>query len=233
MSTDLLWILVRSTVQLFPECGLHFRPSTHLSFLVPFSSAGEIVDDASLSNDTDAVDLVLKSLREIGANALDADNKDQQKQSARILKRIIRLYHKTSTKNTVAAGQMIDVADELLQLLEHKRKRLYRSNPNDLIEFLADEANPSDILKTLSIWTSLPDTTIAAIPVLHTLLGRGAHASMSSELSGSLLSLKRARLRLREESTLELRSSKDLDVDKVPNQSIWKKMSNGMVVVAK
>jgi hypothetical protein len=125
---------------------------------------------------------------------------------------------------------MINVADELLQLLEHKRKRLFRSNPNDLIEFLADEANPSDILKTLSIWTSLPDTTMEAIPVLHTLLVRGAHASMSSELSGSLLSLKRARLRVREENTMELRSSKDPEVE---NQSIWKKMSNGMVVVAK
>jgi hypothetical protein len=143
---------------------------------------------------------------------------------------------------------MTDVADELLQLLQHKKKHSpFNSNPNDLIEFLADEANPSDILKTLSIWTSRPDTktktssiwtpppdtTMEAIPVLHTLLCRGAHASMSSELSGSLLTLKRARLRIREEKTIELRSSKDSDVDKVPDQSIWKKMSSGMVVVAK
>jgi hypothetical protein len=124
---------------------------------------------------------------------------------------------------------MINVA-ELLQLLDTRKR--YSLNPNDLIEFLADEAN-QDILKTLSIWTSLPDTSMEAIPVLHTLLGRGAHASMSSELSGSLLSLKRARLRLREENTMQIRSNKDLDVDKVPDQSIWKKMSNGMVVVAK
>jgi hypothetical protein len=233
VSTVLLWTLVRITIQLFPERDFYCRPSTHLSFLVPFSSAGEVVDDTVLSNDTDSIDLVLKSLREIGASALDADNKDQQKQSVRTLKRIIRLYHKTSMKKTVAAGQMIDVAGELLQLLEHKRKRLFRSDPNDLIEFLADEANPNDILKTLSIWTTLPDTTMEAVPVLHTLLGRGAHASMSSELSGSLLSLKRARLRLREENTMDLRSSKDLDVDKVPNQSIWKKMSKGMVVMEK
>lgn len=195
------------------------------------------MDDPILANDRDAVGLVLKSLREIGASALDADRKDQQKQSARVLKRIIRLYRKTSTKTTVAAGQMIDVADELLQLLEHKRNRSpFRSNPNDLIDFLADEANPSDILKALSIWTSPPDTTMEAIPVLQTLLCRGAHASISSELSGALLSLKRARLRIREENNTELRSStrsKDPDVDKVPDQSIWKKMSNGMVVVAK
>jgi hypothetical protein len=129
---------------------------------------------------------------------------------------------------------MTDVADELLQLLEYKRKHSRAHfNPNDLIAFLADEANPNDILKTLSIWTSLPDTTMEAIPVLHTLLCRGAHASISTELSGSLLSLRRARLWIREESTIELRASKDLDVDNVPDQSIWKKMSNGMVVVAK
>jgi hypothetical protein len=141
---------------------------------------------------------------------------------------------------------MTDVADELLLLLEHKKKHSpFNSNPNDLIEFLADEGNPSDILKTLSIWTSRPDTktssiwtsppdtSMEVIPVLHTLLYRGAHASMSSELSGSLLTLKRARLRIREEKTIELHSSKDPDVDKVPDQSIWKKMSNGMVVVAK
>jgi hypothetical protein len=208
------------------------HPSTHQ--LTCHSSAGETIDDPLLSNDTDAVDLVLKSLREIGASALNADRKDQQQQTARTLRRIIRLYHKTSTKKNVAVGQMTDIADELLQLLEHKKKNSpFRSNPNDLITFLADEANPSDILKTLSIWTSPPDTTMEAIPVLHTLLCRGAHASMSSELSGSLLTLKRARLRIREEKMIELRSSKDSDVDNVPGQSIWKKMSNGMVVVAK
>jgi hypothetical protein len=213
------------------EIGTH--QLTHPLLLVSFL-AGEIVDDPSLSNDKDAVGLVLESLREIGACALDTEGKDQQTQSARFLKRMIRLYRKTSTKKSLATGQMTNVPAELLLLLEHKRKHSRAdSNPNDLIEFLADEASPSDILQTLSTWTASSDTTMEAIPVLHTILRRGAHASISSELSGSLLSLKRARLRIREESTIELGLSEDPDVDEVPEQSIWKKMSKGVVVVAK
>jgi len=210
------------------------HPTNYLLFCL--ISAGEIIDSPSLSKDDTVVGLVLGFMREIGAKALDTEGQGRKKQAARILKRIIRLHHKASMKESLSANRLCNISDELLHLLEHRKNHIGgMSSPKKLIDFFADEADPSDVLQTLSTWTTSSETTMDTIPVLHKILSRGAHASMSSELSGSLLSLKRARLRMNEDTDSgdATESSEHTGAAGTSEPSTWKKMASGMVVVAK
>jgi hypothetical protein len=200
-----------------------------------YTAGGEILDDRTLSNSEDILNLLFTYLRTIGLNALDMDATGRHLVSARILKRILRLFRKAATTASLVARRMANVPEELLNLLEYSESHAKGTSiSKELVEFLADEAAPGDILNTLSNWAVLSDAKLDVVPILHTILRRGAHASMSSELSGSLLSLKRARLRLSEHDSDETTDAIfSTDDNEAKDESIWKKMSSGMVAVAK
>jgi hypothetical protein len=161
--------------------------------------------------------------------AVDADDGSRQT-AARTLQRILRLYSKSSFR------QFVDVPAELVSLIEHRageRTSSITSEPKalDLIQFLAEEAIPGDILKALVLCDSSPCFQPELLPVLHKVLARGA--STGSELSASLLRIKRARLRLGQLSTLDSDSRPSDEYDPVSKRSIWKSMATGMVAMEK
>ena len=190
------------------------------------------MEDPNLLEDERALSLMLSYVREIGLKAINAEEKDRHT-STRTLKRIIRILQKAAATPSDAASRLVDVPLEMHTWLKHKADK-DPANPQshfELIEFLAQEALPANVLKTLSLWTEGVNMDRDAFPVLRTILQRAAHASMSSELSGSLLRLRRARLRLNADTEVQA-LSEDVD-DRVAGQILWKSMSNGMLTVEK
>jgi len=193
-----------------------------------FVAATEILDDPGLAKDETALSLMLSYVREIGLKAIDAEEKDRHS-STRILKRIIRVLQKAAVTPSDAARRSVNVPLELHDWVKHRADK-DPANPQseiELIGFIAQEALPADALKTMALCTESVSMDRDAFPLLQTLLRR---ASMSSELSGSLLRLRRARLRLNADTQVE--QTEDVDT-RVSGQSLWKSMSNGMLTVAK
>jgi hypothetical protein len=207
------------------------RPLSAADCHILFYLAAEILDDPVLCKDESALSLVLLYSRDIGLKAVDGETPFERGFARRTLKRILRLFRKATTGSSTEARQSLNVPLELLKLLDHKASQ---SNSNAgfaevkrLIEFLADEAMPNHILEALVLWSKLTVTDIDIFPILQTILRRAAHAAMNSELSGSLLRLRRARLFLNDSKT-----TTETDDDDA-SESIWKRMSNGMLTVAK
>lgn len=209
-------------------------------------TAGEILDSQSLSNDKKAVVLVLTNLRTIGKRMLETE----ESIPIRTLKRILRLFHKASTSPSPVTRQVLNVPTELLQLVEHKVEQQQTHNDSDslssdsrqkvleLIGFLSEEAMPFDILQTFVLMTKSFNPEQETFSFLHGILVRGVLLSLNTELSGTLLRLKRARMEQTKKQTncseTEIVSSDvDLHNDGYPTESIWKQMSNGMVEVDK
>lgn len=200
---------------------------TPLALLRLSFTAGEIIDDSKLSKQDSSLELVLKQIRLVGLYSLDAADDESQQVAARTLKRILRLYEKSAFR------RVVDVPGELLKFLEHRAgKRLVDiTEPNvlELIQFFAEEAIPEDVLRAMSMDKPPANFQPEIFPVLHTLLSRGA--SSGSELSASLLRIRRSRQRLG--GRLSVPSVDDSPDDDSTSQSIWKNMSTGMVAIGK
>lgn len=186
------------------------------------------MDDPILSTRQDALDLVLQHLRLVGVLALDSVDESGQS-AARTLRHILRLYSNSSFR------QFVDVPAELARLLVHREKdraSCITTEPRvlELIRFFADEAIPGDALKTLALCDSSLAFQPELLPVLHTILARGA--ATGCELSTSLLRIKRARLKLGQPFTVNAEDNHINDCNESSKQ-IWKRMARGMVVVEK
>jgi hypothetical protein len=145
---------------------------------------------------------------------------------------------------------------ELLRWIEHKEKGLPAKPPADspttpklhpevleLIHFLAVEAEPLDVLRALSLWGSLDTFQPDLVPILHTILPKGA--SSGSELSTALFQIKMARQRLLAgennnnnnmllfTSSLPSESRLSDDSDRSASVSIWKSMAAGSLTIDK
>jgi hypothetical protein len=144
---------------------------------------------------------------------------------------------------------------ELLRWIEHKEKELPAKPPSDspstpklhpevleLIHFLAVEAEPLDVLRALSLWGSLETFQPDLVPILHSILPKGA--SSGSELSTALFQIKMARQRLMANennnnnmllftSSLPSESRLSDDSDRSASVSIWKSMAAGSLTIDK
>lgn len=194
-------------------------------------AAGEILDDPILSAKDDALQLVLNHLRHVGIFALDAETFGSEG-SFEILKRILRLFGKRSLR------QIVDIPSELLRFVEHRAgKKSFLLSPEQkalaLVEFFADYAIPSDLLKTLALAESPACFQPELFPVLHKVLFRGA--STGNALSTSLLRIRRARNRLNYLSTSKSNQEVRPRVasDGGEKEILWKCMSKGLVAIEK
>lgn len=218
----LLWTLVSATPRKLPlwSCCL----------TLPVS-AGEILEHKVLSRDREALDFVLVNARKIAENALQNGELNQ-----RGMRRVLRLLKNGAASESREARKTFNVPQELLRLLKMRTG----SEPREVDEyivtflrFLREEAMPQDLLETLSSWSGSAYLQDAAFPTLHTLLRRGANASRSTELSTTLLRLRRARVRRHIVDEGLDKPGANLEQDSMSGQTIWKSMSNGMVTVAK
>jgi hypothetical protein len=183
------------------------------------------MESPSLSALHSIVDLMVKSLRQIAKSALDSD--ENQQNSTLILRRVVRIYSKPYFR------KLVDVPKELLFLIKHKAEdatsRLM-SYPKAMtfIEFLVDEAFPSDLLKALTLGEKYPIHQPELLPFLNKVLIRGA--LLGSELSVSLLRIKRARQRLEQP---ESSSTTNNNIDQPPKWGIWTSMASGVLNIDK
>ena len=216
-------------------CGvLHSNPSrfshrirSTLSFVV----AGEIVESPSLSSDGSVLSLLLRFLREITQSALDTGDQEM----LRTLKRFVRLLHEMSVVARSIKENGLNVADELRLLLEYKeRKCKSKREILDLVHFLANEANPTDLLEALSEWTGFHELQFDTLTVLQGVLECGTRCALNSELSGSLLRLRKARRLMENHRPIgaqpaEMRDSMVLTEE----PTIWSLMAQGLVAIDK
>ena len=173
-------------------------------------------------------------LREIGLSAL---KQSDQEYMFRTLKRVLRLFHHFSQSER----QLFSFSKELNTLLNHKEEECGGGNRRhekvlELIHFMAQEAPPSVFLEAFQTWTSTHEWPEDTVKVLQMVLKRGTRAALTSELSGSLLRLRRARQRMKSgfdgaESTYRQKrspSTKDMQAS-----TVWKLMSQGLVAIEK
>lgn len=186
--------------------------------------------------------LLLKYLREIASDAINQRDLERQNAMFRSLKRVIRLFSQMASLSRGDGAQSVSVPDELLALIEYKdtcsggsRNRINRE-VLDLIYFLGKEAAPNDFLKAFSTWTAKHDALADTVHVLQSVLMRGSRLALNTELSGSLLRLRRARQRMNmshmEGGLIEAVTKSGNNVTGA-GQTIWSLMSNGLVVIDK
>ena len=193
--------------------------------------------NGKLLSNKDALHSVLCCLREIGAASL-ALCSDPSKQTAgfETLKKVLKLFEKMSSSDSLVCRNSINVSDELLTLFQ-KWKIESRSNGDDrkmylLIDFVIDVSSvPADVIKALLLWSPNHDGKFIFSRV-ENLLRRGVHfAVFNCELSGTLLRLNYAR------TTFEGLDSIDTDTgrrgDTTNMNRIWDRMGTGDVSINK
>ena len=143
-----------------------------------------------------------------------------------------------ANKSSDKARKNIDVPTELHSLLGYKAGSSAASSSDvlELINFFAKEAAPSDFLQAFSKWTSDHEMLSDSIHVLQTVLRKGARFALNTELSGSLLRLRRARRHHLDNSIRHVPEShnKHEPSEHGPGeQTLWSMMSKGLVVIDK
>jgi hypothetical protein len=166
---------------------------------------------------------MISSLRIIAKSSLDSDNNIQN--SVKYLRRIIHIFSKSSFR------KLVNVPKEVLLLIRHKAgtatSRInFDRNILEFIQFIAEEVIPDDLLQALIIAEASPTYRPELLPILHRLLERGTR--LGSELSASLLRIKRARQMLED----SMDSPKD-DIESAPTRGIWARMALGAVTIEK
>jgi hypothetical protein len=174
---------------------------------------------------------VVIQLRIIGRQAVEGKTMIKE-ESNKTLRRILRLFEKTSFRD------FADVSVEISTLIRiRSQNRVDGNSPEPqhlaLIQYFADEAIPGDVLKALASEHSSSSHHAELLPSLRTLLSRGA--ATGSELSASLLRIKKARQMIENRpASLDFARAEVSDLDFASNkQSIWKRMSSGMVTMDK
>jgi hypothetical protein len=205
-------------------------------------SGGEVLDDYTLSNQEESLDAVATNLRSVSLKCLD--HEDGFFHGQRKLRRVLRLFSKKRYRDSYS------VQGELLRWIFHKEQSLFANPASDgstsslhpdileLIHFLAEEAEPMDVLRALSMWCSSETFQPGLVPILHSILPKGA--SSGSELSTALFHIKIARQRLVAGDTNRLISSLPSESrslgeysDRSVPVSIWKSMAAGNLTIDK
>lgn len=124
---------------------------------------------------------------------------------------------------------MLDVPKELLGWLQHQSATTEGRSERTLriLNFIAEEAFPADVFETVKLWSEDSDADLetAIIPLLRTVLRRAAFLPSSNELSGALMRLRLSRQQ-QEQQNATVQEEDD-------HRGIWKRMSTGMLTIAK
>ena len=141
--------------------------------------------------------MLLQNLRIISRDALDKQSPDWEGETSSTLKRVVRLLHRLSAASMSAGERLVSVPHELHSLLAYRESLDTTKGRSrgviDLVHLLAREALPNDFLRAFSMWTASHDELSDTVHVLQAVLGRGVQRAIQTELSGSLLRLRRAR----------------------------------------
>jgi hypothetical protein len=146
----------------------------------------------------------------------------------RVLRRVLKLFEKMSTNESLVCRKSIVASDELNTIFQDWKIQSGSSGDDEkmylVIDFVvAESSEPGDVLQALMLWASSNETGESLCPRLRSLLRRGVHyAALNGELSGTLLRLKRART-----TFTELVLSPVDDANAKSSSGIWDRMATG------
>lgn len=185
-------------------------------------AVSEILENPSLSSLHSTVDLMVASLRIIAKFSLDAND---NKSSMKYMRRVIHIFSKSSFR------KLVNVPLEILFFIRHTAgtatsSLAFDSKTLEFIQFLTEEVIPDDLLQALIIAETSPTLRPELLPILHRVLARGT--SMGSELSASLLRIKRARQKL-----ARVIDGPKVDSETVTACGVWAGMAEGTVTIEK
>lgn len=197
--------------------------------------ANEVANNTALARKEDVLGVVLNFLREIAQSALD---KTDAHIRFRTLKRTLRLFHQLSQSSD---AQVFSFAEELNTLWKRKEEQCSAGNKQsaevlELIHFMAREAPPSDFLEAFYTWTATHEWHQDTVAVLQSVLKRGTRVALNTELSGSLLRLRRARQRIKSGPQGGGRSfwQTTYHSEKMLSEpTVWSLVSQGLVAIDK
>jgi hypothetical protein len=200
--------------------------------LVRQTAVGEILDSKKLLSKQDVLDQVVQCLRKVGLGALDVARKPSESEIGfGSLKRVLRLFHKMSTSASPRCRSAVEVADELCAFLQHWKGVVEMPGKDTdifgLIDFFIKESAPNDVLRALVQWSKSYKLGPNVFPRLDDILRQGVNVALQSELSGSLLRLKHARLAFKDAESMP-----SLDEDR-DGDGIWRRMSSGVLSIDK
>lgn len=197
--------------------------------------ASEILENAKLLSNEDALSRVLRSIRKIGVESLATiANPATESMGFRILRRVVKLFERMSTSGSLVCRKAIVLSDELCTIFKEWKIRSGCNGEDPktylIIDFVINECSaPEEVLRALTILASPNDTIEALVPRLRSLLRRGVHyAALNGEMSGTLLQLKRART-----TFSELVLSSDDGARSQSSYGIWQRMATGDLAMDK
>eukprot|EP00934_Nitzschia_sp_Nitz4_P008825 Nitzschia sp. Nitz4//scaffold57_size113557//83627//86971//NITZ4_004003-RA/size113557-augustus-gene-0.61-mRNA-1//1//CDS//3329554882//8815//frame0 len=158
----------------------------------------EIIENKRVASKLVVLRRVVECLREIGVQGLERAWKSKDDPDTfHMIKRVVRAFQQMSNSTFATCRESVDVAAELLTLLQHWSEL---SNPENraqdvllLVDFMVNESPPFDVLSTLVEWSTSHGLGPELFSHLQSLLRRGAQVSLKTELSGSMLRLKEMR----------------------------------------
>ena len=211
---------------------------TYIYIIVFFSRysclVDEIIGNAKLSSNEEALRRALYCLRRIGSVSLVlCSNASKETMGFDTLRRVLKLFEKMSTNHSLPRRNFMNIPDELFTLFQQWKTQKGSSGDDadmfHLIDFVIDASSiPADVIKALLLWSSSHNGN-SLFSRLEDLLRRGIHfAVLNGEFSGTLLRLKHARTTFK-----ELDSSHDQAVQTDNAVSIWERMGQGIVPIEK
>jgi hypothetical protein len=187
------------------------------------TAVSEILENQSLASLHSTVDLMMTRLRLVAKFDLDSDDHGQN--SLQYVRRIIHIFSKPTFR------KLVNVPKEILLLIRYKAGSaksgsMFDPKALEFIQFLTEEVMPDDLLQALIIAETSPIYRPELLPILCRVVARGM--LLGSELSASLLRIKRARQRL-EQSKDSLIINNEL----LSTRGIWARLAEGTLAIEK
>ena len=196
----------------------------------------EIFGNEKLSSNTDALYRALCCLRRIGGFSLViCSDASKQTSGFETLRRVLKLFEKMTSNNSLICRKSIIVADELFTLFQQWKIQT-GSNGDDpkmyiLLDFVIEVSSaPADVIRALLLCSSSNQFKNSFLSRLEDLLCRGVRfAALNGELSGTLLRLKHARTTFKELVV----TPEDQQEKTRSSGGIWDRMATGNLSIDK
>jgi hypothetical protein len=193
-------------------------------------AANEMIDSPQYKDDKKTIMRIVENLRHIGEKALELDGRRSLR--SRYLKKILQAFRKMSSHKNKTVSDSVSLSEELQRLFDCQAKKS-ESQLFEFVSFLANEAVPLDFLRALSSWDRLQSVEPVIFDTIQTALKRSARLSMGKELSGSLLRVRQAKFFVEAKEDEELARVDNARTTTTMHTTLWNRLSQGMLVIAK
>lgn len=231
-----------------PSSRLYFRDLPFLldigmrmeEFGLALNLANEIISSRRYRKDRSILSSVIQRLSLISSKAVEGAGGELNTQLLCLVVPFLSEYASIFK----SAGLDIDLTSELTKVLQVCRAKSQNDddystgNIDACISVISENSPPDKVLQVLSKWDHLSMHSSAFVDAIHTCLIRGAREGVRSELSGSLLRVRRAREEGRRPDLvttswydLEQDASQDEGEHEKDGPTIWNSVLSGSVPI--